>query len=301
MLMLFIGIDRYGEFYVDWGAFTPIFIILGVLIALSIARKVSRKLKKTLSGSAMTPPDMGLHGKTQEQKKIIKYFMSTGILGMIFRISDSAFDNLLNSKADELVSRIEDRALEAHGMDADEVKEIPPILVENYYSGSRYFKMFRDLTFRASEYQMTYLMFSDKQMYAYSYIFDLTSDETTEQTKEYFFEDITNVEITKKQIEHPAPRPMEYIVGGYAGIIIGILLMMIGLNSGREVIIILYLGLLSLACGVYLAFFWGFSRRLVDSLVLRLTVPNDEFVCSMKSENIEAIQGMKAKLRDKKA
>ena len=289
-------------------------IVVGLMVTIVVIRIIRNVLRKgknvsNTTSTVMTPPYMGMRGKTAEQKKVVKYFMSTGILGMIFRISNSTFDNLLNSKADELVSGIEGRALETHGMDADEVKEIPPILAEGYYEGSQYFKVFRntfhtsesqfrssEYQFRASEYQMTYLMFSDKQMYAYSYIFDLTSANTSEQTKEYFYEDITSVEVTKKQIEFPTPRPMEYLVGGIAGIILGLLLMVLSTGNGGVV----FLGLLILVFGIIIAFFAGYSRHIVEKLFLRLTVAGDEFVCAMKPENMEAIQGMKAKIRDKK-
>jgi len=196
---------------------------------------------------------------------------------------------------EEFSSQIETRALDAHGMDSDEVKETRPILVENYYldAESRYFKMFRDETFRTSEYQMTYLMFSEKQMYAYRYVFDLASANTTEKTNEYFYEDITNVEVTQKQIEFLSPRPIEYIIGGIAAIIIGILMMPWGS-------IFSFLGFLTLVVGVIITAFLGFSRRTVDTLTLKLTVPGNEFICAMNPENIAAIQGMKAKLREKK-
>ena len=276
--------------------------IIGIIIALIVVwfviRRFTRNRKNTSSASDtfITPQFMGLRGKTKEQKKIIKFFMSTGLLGMIFRISNATFDKLLNSKADELVSGINNKALETHGMDAEEVGEIQPILVEDFYWGSRYYKLFRDNTFRASEYQMTYLMFSDRQMYAYSYIFDLTSADTTEQTKEYFYEDITSVEVTKKQIEFPAPRPMEYILGGVAGIIIGLLMMALSQGNGP----IIFFSFLILVAGVICAFFLGYTRRVVEKLILRLTVPEDEFVCAMNPDSITAIQGMKAKIREKK-
>jgi len=293
--ILFIRFSRYGVPYIDWDMLAPILIIVGGFIVYWIIRKVSKKTKKTSGTTFMTPSDMGLRGKTKEQKNIVKYFNSTGILGMIFRIPDSTFDSLLNSKIDEVASRIEDRALEIHGMDAGEVKETAPILTEGYYSGSQYFKFFRDHTFRASEYQMTYLMFSEKQVYAYSYIFDLTSENTTEQTNEYFYEDITNIEVTKKQIEFPAPRPMEYIIGGIACIFIGLLILILGKSGGA-----IFGSLLFLIPGIILTAFFGYSRRVVNNLILRLTIPGGEFVCSMKPDNIAAIQGMKAKLREKK-
>jgi len=284
-----------------FGSILPVIsIVIGLIIFWVVYRKLSKRMKtssKTSATTGMIPPSMGLRGKTTEQKQVIKYFMSTGILGMIFKISDKTFDTLLDNKASEVASRIVNRSLEAHGMDADEVQEIPPILTENYYGGSQYFKLFRDETFRASGWQMTYLMFSEKQMYAYSYIFDLTSAETIEQTKEYFYEDITSIDIIQEQKEFPAPRPMEYLMMGVAGIIIGFLMMMAGGQLGAGMA---FIGFLILIASVIVLAFLGFSRKLVNYLTLRLTVPGDEFVCSMHPDNIAAIQGMKAKIREKK-
>lgn len=248
--------------------------------------------------TSMTSYVMGERGKTKEQKKIVRYFRCTGFWGMFFRISHSVFDSLLDRKAEEVTSQIAKRALEAHGMDVDEVKEIPPIFVEDYYLGSPYFKWFRDNTFRASKYQMSYLMFSEKQIYAYSYIFDMASADTDEQTKEFFYEDITSIDIVKTQRDRLAPRPLEYIIGGIACLIIGFLLILYGFSESMS--LLGFIGFLVLIAGVILTWFRGFSRRLVDGLSLRVTVPGDEFVCAVNPDNIEAIQGMKAKIREKK-
>ena len=290
-----------------------IFSIIGLFVVFFVISKLFQKKnnKSNVTASFTPPQNQGLRGKTKEQKMVIRYFgsmslsdiflgsITLGVWFIIFylrKISNATFDSLLNSKADELALRVEERALKVHGMDATEVNEIPPILAEGYYSGSLYFKICKDLTFRASEYQMTYLMFSDKQMYAYSYIFDLTSADTAETTKEYFYEDITNVEATKIQIDFPAPRPSEYIIGGIACIIIGILMMILSLKS----VYLLFLGFPILVVGVIVTAFLGYARHVVDNLVLKLTVPGDNFVCAMSLDNMEAIQGMKAKIREKK-
>ena len=286
-------------------------IVTFIVIILIISKLFQKKISKSYDTSFAPPEFQGSRGKTKEQKMVIRYFgsisfsdiflgwITSGIWFIIFfvrRLSNATFDSLLESKADELALRLEERALTVHGMDASEVNEIPPILTEGYYSGSRYFKISRDQKFRASEYQMTYLMFSDKQMYAYSYIFDLTSADTSEKTKEYFYEDITNVEASKEQIDFPAPRPSEFIIAGIACIIIGLLTMMLGIRIPY----IMLLGFPILVAGVILTAFLGYSRRVVENLVLKLTVPGDSFVCAMNPENMEAIQGMKAKIREKK-
>ena len=233
---------------------------------------------------------LNTRGKTEEQKKVIKYFSNTSIFRAMFGMvmSNENFDLLLNRKADEVVSKIDERVLVSHGIDVNEVNEIQPILIEGYYAGSHYFKLFKDNTFRASEYQMTYLMFSEKQMYAYSYVFDMTSADATEQTNEYFYEDITNIKVTLEKTDCLKPRPSNFIVGWTIAVVLGILLSFLVLPAIVAII------------GVIVLCFFGFSRTVTESLILRITVPGDEFVCAMKPENIEAVQGMKAKIREKK-
>jgi len=281
--------------------FGSLFGFIWIIIAIAIFGAIFSRVKKSgsrgmFSRNAMDTGFFALRGKTGEQKKIVKYFMSTGILGLIFKITDAEFENILGNKVSSFGESLAERALDAHGMDADEVKEIPPIRVENYYEGSRLFKLFRDGTFRACEYQMSYLMFSQKQMYVYSHTFDLTSFDTTEQTREYFYQDITSVDVTKKQVEFPNPRPMSYLAGGIGDILLGIVLL--AASRGSEVII--FLAFAAIVSGILFAIFAGYTRSVVSNLVLRLTVAGDEFVCAMNAENISAIQGMKAKIREKK-
>jgi len=265
------------------------------IVVINIIRKAlkSGKGKGVINMASLDSGFMGMRGKTSEQKKIIKYFMSTGILGAIFKISDHEYEKILESKVSEYGSKIANRALEVHGIDANEVRETSPIRIENYYAGSRYFKMFRDLTFRTSEYQMTYLMFGEKQMYAYSNRFDLTSKDTTEQTREYFYEDITTVDVTKEEKEIPNPRPMKYMLGGIGAIILGLIMATIP-GAGW------FFLLAGVVTGIILIGFLGYSRSVIDFLILRITVAGDEFVCAMNLGNMAAIQGMKAKIREKK-
>jgi len=177
-----------------------------------------------------TPKNINHNGKPENQKKVVQYLNGIVIdstfwfllvftcgIGVIIRhinnlMTNNDFDKLLDNKKDEVASQIAVRALESHGMDADEVKEIAPILAEDFNPKSRFSKLYRDLKLRASEYQMTYLMFSEKQMYAYRHTFDLTSTDTDEQTNEFFYEDITSIDIAKTKRDMPVPRSWQYIV-----------------------------------------------------------------------------------------
>ena len=394
-------------------------IIVGIAFVLFFRRNIVRAATSKFKEKAGifeggSTGFMNMRGKTSEQKRILKYFQSTGILGAVFRISNETFDEILHNKIREQGAGISGRALMAHGMDADETKEIPPIYVGNYYAESQYFKMFQDHTFRASEYQMSYLMFSDKQMYAYSHIFDLTSANVTEHTKEYFYEDITSVDVVQKKIDLPCRRPLGYFFGGIAAIILGLMCMGIGMqiaaanyrtaargmetasksehaaaqemdaarekerlaaraiadarrlerdaeassetvggaitaankrnaakramdaarekemDAAREIAaaeerqkeaaqvmaaarakmtvaergmpmtIGRLLGVIEIIGGLVIVLFLGYTRNVVNVLILQLTVPGNEFTCAMSLENMAAIQGMKAKIREKK-
>jgi len=291
-----MGYGYYGRSPLDEAMeyIVPALAVIAGLIVLGIVLRVVKSVGGGSGRRTVNQGLVGMRGRTSEQKKVIKYFNSTGLLGAIFRISNAAFDEIMNNKVSECRSWINARALNVHGMDADEVREISPVLVEDYSFSSRCFKMFRDLTYRASGYQLSYLMFSEKQLYAYSYTFDLTCADTTERTREYFYEDITNVDVTHEKIEFPNPRPLRYILGGLGAIILGMILLASG--SGVAALI----GAVAIIAGVILAFFIGYTRSVVDSLTLRLTVPGDAFVCPIKPEHMSAVKGMKAKLREKK-
>jgi hypothetical protein len=302
----------YGSSYGYFDIFDFIGPIMGVIISIIVIGIIVRiiRSKKRKNGNAMevtidnSPSSintdtssgfLAMRGRTGEQKKVIKYFKSTGILGAIFKISNSTFDTILNNKLQKYGEMLNKRALSAHGMDADEVNEIAPIRVEGYALGSRFLKVFRDLKFRASEYQMSYLMFSDKQMYAYSLIFDLTSANTSEQTREYFYEDISAIDVTVNRFEYPNPRPYSYIFGGIAAVLVGLIL---ALFTGEGIGV--FFGVVFLIAGLVLLLFLGYTKSVIVKLILRLTVANDEFICPMKLENMPAVMGMKAKIREKK-
>ncbi|MCL2059321.1 MAG: hypothetical protein FWH01_09750 [Oscillospiraceae bacterium] len=70
-------------------------IIIVAIIIINVVRRVMNAKSKGISSRTGSEYGfMGLRGKTKEQKKIIKFFMSTGILGAIFKISNSTFDTI---------------------------------------------------------------------------------------------------------------------------------------------------------------------------------------------------------------
>ena len=123
-------------------------------------------------------------GKTDEQKKVIRYFVREGCLSST--MSDAEYDSLINSMATSM--NFMQKALDKHGIDIDQVKEIPPVHFEGYvFDDKSYSKRGKDNLWRSSKYQITWIFFGDTQVYFYQYTFNL--DETTkkEATDEYFY------------------------------------------------------------------------------------------------------------------
>ena len=96
------------------------------------------------------------------------------------------------------------------------------------------------------------------------------------------------MDVTHKKIEVLNPRPLVYPLGGIALILFGMPAVMV------------LVGVFMIIAGIAPAIFMGYSRSVVDNMVLRVTVAGDDFECVMNPENMAAIHAMKAKIRGKK-
>lgn len=129
------------------------------------------------------------NGRTNDQKEAIRYFvLNKGCLRST--ISDSEYDKLVRKKVDSLNLRA--KAIDKIGLDEDEIREIEPVCLEGYRFDKAYQKYGEDKLWRSSKYEVTWIFASDKQLYAYSYQFNLDEDGKRERTEEYFWKDITN-------------------------------------------------------------------------------------------------------------
>ncbi len=126
--------------------------------------------------------------RTPDQKDAIRYFMARGCLKKT--LSDSGYDELVRRKVDSLNLRA--KAISKIGLDEDEIKEIDPVCLEGYRFENAYQRYGDDKLWRSSKYEVTWIFASDKQLYVYSYQFNLDEDGKRERTEEYFWKDITN-------------------------------------------------------------------------------------------------------------
>lgn len=201
-----------------------------------------------------------LKNRTPEQQAVIKYFVAGG--GCLSKgMTDAQYEELVAKKVAE--TDWKQRALDNLGLDEDQVKEVEPVHFENWLfdDDKAYAKCGKDNLWRSSAYQITWLFFSSEQVYLYQYILNMDEDGKKELTEEYFYKDITNFSSSSEAVEKKD--------------------VLVKVNCKGE--------------GVY-------DRRVIETNVFKIVVPGDKLTCSVKKNEYtdRAIQGMKAKLREKK-
>lgn len=201
-----------------------------------------------------------LKGRTPDQQKVIKYFYGAG--GCLSKgLTDEEYDAMLKAKLNSM--NIKAKALNKIGLDESQVNEIEPVHFEGYlFDDKNAFALLgKDRTWRSSAYQVSWIFFSDTQVYVYQYTFNMDEDGKKETTEEYFYKDITNFSTASDSVEKEVVDKVSC--------------------TGKTTYI----------------------RKNVDSNRFALVVPGDKFYCSMEQNDYteRAIQGMKAKLREKKS
>lgn len=207
-------------------------------------------------------------GRTTEQQSVIKYFLGNGggciggILSLLKAgVKDEDYEAMVIAKAASIDFR--QKALDKIGLDESQVSEIEPVHFEGYvFDGKKaYAKLGKDKFWRSSAYQISWIFFSSTQVYVYQYTFHMDEDGKKESTEEYFYKDITNFSTASDTIEQEVLEDKKGCIGSAT-----------------------------------------YARKNIDSLQFALVVPGDKFYCSMKQNEYteKAVQGMKAKLREKK-
>jgi len=175
-------------------------------------------------------------------------------------MSDDEYESMVMAKAKSI--DFKQKALDKIGLDESQVNEVAPVHFEDYLFDDKkaYARRGKDGIWRSSAYQISWLFFSSAQVYVYQYTFNMDEDGKKESTEEYFYKDITNFSTSADSVEKET-------VGKVS-------------CSGKA----------------------EFVRTSVETNRFALIVPGDKFYCSMKQSDYaeKAIQGMKAKLREKK-
>lgn len=175
-------------------------------------------------------------------------------------VPDSDFDANKQKQINAL--NLKQKALNKLGVDEDQVKEVEPICLIGPVYNKGYRRSGADSVKRYSAYQVTYIFCSSDQVYVYQYTVNLDSDEKKERANEYFYKDITNFTTIDDTEE------LEFTVSKGC------------MGSKTET-----------------------ERVKVDTNTFKIAIPGDDpFLCSMipTDETESQIQGLKAKLREKK-
>ncbi len=135
-----------------------------------------------------------MRGKNSQQQSIIKFFYGVGGGCTSSGMTAQEYEKLVRDRLSKLDTK--QMALNKLGIDEEEVQEITPVSFSGY--------IFNDdkvdnlaargsgNTWISSEYMVTWLFFSDNQIFVYQYSFNMTSDSKKEQTLQYFYQDVTN-------------------------------------------------------------------------------------------------------------
>lgn len=175
-------------------------------------------------------------------------------------LTDEEYESMVMNKAKSI--DFKKKAMDKIGLDESQLKEVPPVHFEDYLFDDKnaYARRGKDGKWRSSAYQISWLFFSSTQVYVYQYTFNMDEDGKKESTEEYFYKDITNFSTSEDTVE-------------------------------KETVS-------KVSCRGNVTY----ERTNVNTSRFALIVPGDKFYCAMKqSDYVEkAIQGMKAKLREKK-
>lgn len=175
-------------------------------------------------------------------------------------LTDEQYEAMVMAKAKSM--DFKKKALDKIGLDESQVSEIAPVHFEGYWFDEKkaFAKWGKDRKWRSSAYQISWIFFSATQVYVYQYTFNMDEDGKKEATEEYFYKDITNFSTSSDTVEKEVLDKVSC--------------------KGEAV----------------------YARKNVDSNRFALVVPGDKFYCSMEQSDYteRAIQGMKAKLREKK-
>ncbi len=205
-------------------------------------------------------------GKSKEQQKVIDFFFHVedskgcGCGGKGKGMSMSEYMKLVQDKCNSFNSKA--RAIEKIGLDESQIQEIPPILLASFDYGDDAYVRVDNRIPASNKYSISWIFFSAEQIFTWTYSFDMTSDNVTEITRDFFYKDITCLR-TSHKIE-------EKITAGAAS----------GCLSSKET--------------------WIRDHFVVD--VFEIIVPGTEFTIYMRDQqNVEqSIQAAKAMLREKK-
>lgn len=265
--------STYNSTYSDSDISWILLAVFGVLLLIMLIPAIISSKKQNKNPTAKPNKNVNTNNSTTTGGEIITDYYDVMVLGYFnneqqsgcfspkARYTDSWYDNFLlkwiNSNASKSV------ALSKLGVEESQVEEIEPICFQGFESETGYMGRYGiDGRFRTSQYSVTWLFFSDSQIFVYNVFMDLLYHKTKIITYEYFYKDITNFSSVYSSYEY---RKLVEKKGC--------------LKKGYESVL-----------------------KKLETQKFSIVVPGDSFSCSVSGvANIDdIIQGLKKKLREKK-
>ena len=133
-------------------------------------------------------------GKTEEEKKVLRYFILIKDGGCLGKTSDFVSDSEFDSLVDNFLKRNNSmqEALDRIGVDESQVQEVKPINFWGFPFDANYRKWDDSWNFKSSSIQMSWLFFSKDQIYLFQKTVKLDENSTKFRTEEYFYRDIVD-------------------------------------------------------------------------------------------------------------
>ncbi|MBR2722042.1 MAG: hypothetical protein IKB75_04605 [Clostridia bacterium] len=144
-----------------------------------------------------------LKNKTPEQEKVIRYFYNQpkGCFGKV--MSDAEYDKMVNDFLAKNNS-FKDKAISKIGLDESEISLIAPVCIKGYLFDDKkaYAKCGKDdKLWRSSMFQVSWIFFSETQVYLYQYTFNFDENGKKESSEEYFYKDVVNFSSSEETVE----------------------------------------------------------------------------------------------------
>jgi hypothetical protein len=102
---------------------------------------------------------------------------------------------------------LKERAIAKIGLDLDQISEIEPVALSSFiFKGDGLYFKSEESSIKgeyihvSNKYSVTWIFFSDTQIYTYTYILDTISDNAIELTRDFFYSDITCIR-TEHEVE----------------------------------------------------------------------------------------------------
>ena len=204
-------------------------------------------------------------GKTPEQQRCIDFFFHDDKSGCLSSNTTTytlgEYQTLVARKCAEL--NLRQKAINKIGLDESQIQEIEPIVLTSFrFDDDSYIKV-KDKAVVSSKYSVSWIFFSREQLFTYTFILDMTSDNTWEYTNDYFYTDITSISTSRLVKEK-----IDITIGSGC------------LNGNKDNV--------------------TKSNYVIDSLEITAAGVKDSFTMRNSTTMEESVQAVKAMIREKK-